>query len=165
MAESKNKSFYADIEQGSQAIDHYIDNMPENEFCALCLVDLDDFRKINLNYGYQMGDRVLGRLMDALSDISADEDILIRFGSDEFIMFFKNTSVKDTNNRLNSLYDTLKQITEDMGVEVGCSIGVVGTDYAKDYTGTDDFYCKSYNCGMRAEQYNCESFKSKTDNN
>ena len=45
MAESKNKSFYADIEQGSQAIDHYIDNMPENEFCALCLVDLDDFKK------------------------------------------------------------------------------------------------------------------------
>jgi len=134
MAESKNRSFYADIEQGSRAIDSYIDQMPEDEFCALCLVDLDDFRKINLTYGYQMGDRVLGRLMDALTDIAADEDILIRFGSDEFIMFLKNTSVKDTNNRLNSLYDKLKQITEDMGVEVGCSIGVVGTDYAKDHT-------------------------------
>ena len=134
MAESNNKSFVADIEQGSQAIDNYINKMPESEFCALCLVDLDDFRKINLNYGYQMGDRVLGRLMDALINISGEKDILIRFGSDEFIVFFTDTSVKDTNNRLNALYDNLKKITEDMGVEVGCSIGVVGTDCAKNHT-------------------------------
>ena len=65
MAESKNKSFYADIEQGSRAIDSYIDQMPEDEFCALCLVDLDDFRKINLTYGYQMGDRVRISLSDS----------------------------------------------------------------------------------------------------
>ena len=134
MAESKNNSFVADIEQGSRAIDDYINNMPESEFCALCLVDLDDFRKINLNYGYQMGDRVLGRLMDAIINISSENDILIRFGSDEFIAFFTDTTVKDTNNRLNALYDNLKKITEDMGVEVGCSIGVVGTDCAKGHT-------------------------------
>ena len=31
--------------------------------------------------------------------------------------------------------------------------------YAREYTGYDDFYCDYYDCGRRAEYYNCENFK------
>ena len=29
---------------------------------------------------------------------------------------------------------------------------------AKYYTGFDDFYCKGYKCGIRAEHYDCDLF-------
>lgn len=29
---------------------------------------------------------------------------------------------------------------------------------AKDYTGWNDHYCKAYNCGIRAEHYDCPKF-------
>lgn len=36
-------------------------------------------------------------------------------------------------------------------------------DYAEDHTGFDDFFCTSCNYWRRTEQYNCKSFKPKTD--
>ncbi len=36
-------------------------------------------------------------------------------------------------------------------------------EYAKDYTGFDDFLCTSCGYQQRAEQYDCESFKPRED--
>lgn len=31
-------------------------------------------------------------------------------------------------------------------------------DNAKGYTGFSDHYCRAFNCGIRAEQYDCSQF-------
>jgi diguanylate cyclase (GGDEF)-like protein len=111
----------------------YLDECPSEEFCALCLIDMDDFRKINSKYGYQAGDRVLEKFLDALTEISNAKDILVRFGSDEFILFLADTTVDDTNKRINDLYRLLRDISEELGIEVECSIGIAGTDCARHY--------------------------------
>lgn len=36
-------------------------------------------------------------------------------------------------------------------------------DYARDYTGSDDFLCASYGCMQRAEEYDCKSFKPRKE--
>ncbi|MBR5336687.1 MAG: response regulator [Lachnospiraceae bacterium] len=127
------KNLYYEPEEGSKLIDEYLEKRGEDEFCSLSLIDFDDFKQINISYGYQMGDQVLDRFLMALVQISSKDDILIRFGSDEFILFMVNTSVKDTNTRLNTLYSKLDELSVDLNVEVSCSIGVVGTDCAGSY--------------------------------
>ena len=53
---------------------------------ALILLDLDHFKKINDNYGHEAGDRVLQQVAKILSFNLRSQDIVGRFGGEEFIL-------------------------------------------------------------------------------
>ncbi|HEY2544209.1 MAG TPA: diguanylate cyclase, partial [Gaiellaceae bacterium] len=53
---------------------------------ALCIVDVDDFKRINDTYGHQVGDDVLVALAEILS--SAQDGEAFRCGGDEFAILF-----------------------------------------------------------------------------
>ncbi len=61
---------------------------------ALCflVLDLDHFKKVNDTYGHGFGDEVLIKTAKALQQQVRDSDILIRFGGEEFVVIFTNTS-------------------------------------------------------------------------
>jgi len=52
---------------------------------ALLLIDLDNFKQINDNYGHDAGDALLIESAKRLSSIIRAEDIISRFGGDEFL--------------------------------------------------------------------------------
>jgi len=58
--------------------------------CVLIL-DLDNFKKVNDDYGHQFGDIVLKDVSRALMDQVRDTDILVRYGGEEFVVIFTNT--------------------------------------------------------------------------
>jgi len=62
---------------------------------ALFIIDIDNFKGINDNFGHNFGDKVIIETANIISDIFRDADIVCRFGGDEFIAFAKN--IKDTN--------------------------------------------------------------------
>ncbi len=51
---------------------------------ALLLLDLDDLKAINDNYGHLVGNRALKRLSDVIKDHSRATDLAARYGGDEF---------------------------------------------------------------------------------
>lgn len=51
---------------------------------ALLVIDLDDFKGINDNYGHQIGDAVLCQVADRAQSILRSTDVLARIGGDEF---------------------------------------------------------------------------------
>lgn len=61
---------------------------------ALVLLDLDYFKSVNDNYGHDTGDMVLMNVAEILSSILSVEDIVGRFGGEEFIILLKNKSLK-----------------------------------------------------------------------
>ncbi|MBV2128134.1 GGDEF domain-containing protein [Arsukibacterium indicum] len=52
--------------------------------CALLLLDLDNFKQLNDNYGHAMGDELLVVVADCMRDALRQTDSLFRFGGDEF---------------------------------------------------------------------------------
>ena len=64
-----------------------------DEKFALVLLDLDHFKKINDSYGHDVGDQVLKRVAKILSNHIRGEDIVGRFGGEEFILVLKNKSL------------------------------------------------------------------------
>jgi len=54
------------------------------EPCAVFWIDLDRFKHINDLYGHVFGDRVLLQVVDRLRGLVRDEDLIARFGGDEF---------------------------------------------------------------------------------
>lgn len=53
---------------------------------ALLFVDLDRFKPINDQYGHEMGDKVLQEVARRLKECTREEDLVGRFGGDEFII-------------------------------------------------------------------------------
>lgn len=53
---------------------------------ALCLVDLDDFKRINDTYGHPCGDYVLEQVARKMEEVFTSADCIGRIGGDEFLI-------------------------------------------------------------------------------
>ncbi|MBK6982853.1 MAG: GGDEF domain-containing protein [Betaproteobacteria bacterium] len=53
---------------------------------SLVLLDLDHFKSVNDNHGHLVGDRVLQRFADVVRDQLRKEDVLVRYGGEEFCL-------------------------------------------------------------------------------
>ncbi|EJK0513246.1 GGDEF domain-containing protein [Salmonella enterica] len=60
---------------------------------ALIAIDVDFFKKINDSFGHGVGDEVLVSLAQIINSCCRSEDIVCRFGGEEFVVFLPNTSV------------------------------------------------------------------------
>lgn len=58
-----------------------------NQSHALILVDIDNFKNTNDQYGHDVGDRILRLVAEKLKKTFRKNDIIGRFGGDEFIIF------------------------------------------------------------------------------
>jgi len=55
---------------------------------SLCLIDLDEFKKVNDTYGHLAGDRVLAELGELIGSRFRAEDVRCRWGGEEFAVAF-----------------------------------------------------------------------------
>jgi len=58
--------------------------------CGLMMVDIDFFKLINDNYGHDIGDIAIKTIANTLLDVVGENDIVIRFGGEEFIVVITN---------------------------------------------------------------------------
>ena len=56
------------------------------------LIDIDFFKTVNDMYGYDLGDVLLKKIAQMLEALIRKEDILTRYGDEEFILILPNTS-------------------------------------------------------------------------
>lgn len=69
-----------------------------NQDLCLAMLDLDYFKRINDQYGHQRGDEVLKFTADILSRFMRPTDLIYRWGGEEFICVFPNTSIIEINS-------------------------------------------------------------------
>ncbi len=61
--------------------------------CVSCLLfDIDYFKTVNDMYGYEWGDVLLKKVAQMLEGFIRKEDVLTRYGDEEFILILPNTS-------------------------------------------------------------------------
>ncbi|NLM01645.1 MAG: GGDEF domain-containing protein [Treponema sp.] len=58
---------------------------------SICIIDIDDFKKVNDTFGHQFGDDVLQELANALKNVLREEDIVCRYGGEEFLLILPET--------------------------------------------------------------------------
>ncbi len=66
---------------------------PMSEYC-LMMIDLDNFKQINDTKGHKQGDIVLRETAKRISNSLRADDILIRYGGDEFLVILKNANLQ-----------------------------------------------------------------------
>ncbi|MBM9469093.1 GGDEF domain-containing protein [Nakamurella sp. YIM 132084] len=98
---------------------------------AVLLVDLDDFKAINDRYGHVAGDKVLTQVARRLATVTrSDEDLVARFGGDEFaVLLGGDVSINDVN-RIAERIRMRVALPVTIGTElltVGASVGWADT--------------------------------------
>jgi len=58
---------------------------------AMVLLDIDYFKRINDHHGHSAGDEVIRAVAQRLLEICRDDDKVIRWGGEEFLIYLKNT--------------------------------------------------------------------------
>lgn len=76
---------------------------------AVIVIDIDDFKKINDNYGHPAGDKVLTEISKRIFALKRPYDYLIRYGGDEFVLILPETR----KDGISSFYERLKKEIEE----------------------------------------------------
>jgi diguanylate cyclase len=98
--------------------------------CALIVADIDHFKKINDNFGHQVGDKILKFVAAILKKNIRGNDILARYGGEEFAIILPNTTqngaIKVANNlcrAISSRYLSAEANEQTIG-HISISLGV-----------------------------------------
>jgi diguanylate cyclase (GGDEF)-like protein len=103
---------------------------------ALLLVDLDDFKAVNDNYGHDYGDEVLRRLGRLLLESVRPGDLAVRLGGDEFAVLLSGESLTTSaaRTRARELHAAISSETwgeVSRGLVVSASIGLAVSDRSR----------------------------------
>jgi diguanylate cyclase (GGDEF)-like protein len=94
---------------------------------ALLIIDLDHFKQLNDTHGHQLGDEVLKRLVELLANTLRAEDVLARFGGEEFAVLARGipeVGAVHLAERLRRLVEGSDLGTADKPLRCTISIGV-----------------------------------------
>ncbi|MGN0107363.1 MAG: GGDEF domain-containing protein [Hominilimicola sp.] len=96
------------------------------EECALIVLDIDNFKNINDNFGHLYGDAVITMASGSIKSILDNDDILGRFGGDEFFIFVSNKGRDVLERKLESIRLAILKMRLDKNDEndISCSMGV-----------------------------------------
>jgi diguanylate cyclase (GGDEF)-like protein len=92
-----------------------------HEYAAVLFIDLDNFKSVNDSLGHSIGDNLLIEIASRLKDDVRHEDVIARFGGDEFVLLLTRL---DKNKLI--AYEQVSTITEKIGETINRPIMAAG---------------------------------------
>ena len=117
---------------------------------ALLMMDMDNFKAINDNYGHIAGDLTLKTFADILLKYAGEDDIVCRIGGDEFMTFVAEPSSKSAlGNHATGIISDMCCFLENSKFETNSSVSVGIAQFPED--GND--FKSLYNAADKALYY------------
>ncbi len=97
----------------------------KNAPLSVILADIDDFKRVNDTYGHEKGDEVLKTVANILKSIARKEDVVARFGGEEFVALFANMDCVEALQKAESIRSAVANAHYPWaGGEITVSVGV-----------------------------------------
>ncbi|HEV2110174.1 MAG TPA: two-component regulator propeller domain-containing protein [Gammaproteobacteria bacterium] len=94
---------------------------------SVLMMDVDHFKEVNDSHGHEVGDRVLRVLADECRRTLRQQDVLGRYGGEEFVAFLPETTAAvalEVAERLRKSVESLRVPVDRNSVRITLSIGV-----------------------------------------
>lgn len=125
-----NRRYFS--EQGKLLIETAAAN---SEPVAIIMLDIDHFKSINDQYGHQAGDLVLEAVAKVLQQFSRGQDLVARFGGEEFVLLIPGTNYEAAKNYAERIRRGVEELyvnnNDGAVLHVTISLGVAMVDTAK----------------------------------
>ena len=94
------------------------------KYCV-CIADIDFFKKVNDNYGHEMGDYVLRKVAEKLKNGMVGKGFAARWGGEEFLLIFENRALDIARRELSMIMDDVRTIwVPDTDRQITMSFGL-----------------------------------------
>ena len=103
-------------------------------FC-LFMIDVDHFKKVNDTWGHTCGDQILTKIVEVCQQTLRPNDIIGRFGGEEFVVGLPNTTANDAKTVAERLRDNVAALSleGDMSdLRLSVTIGIAVANSEKD---------------------------------
>ncbi len=100
-----------------------LERLDINTYNSLVFIDLDGFKNINDKLGHQIGDLQLKEAARLIKQYLRKEDLLIRFGGDEFVLCFNSYSVEDIHAKILVIRSHFERYFEKKDMYLSFSFG------------------------------------------
>jgi diguanylate cyclase (GGDEF)-like protein len=106
----------------------------KNTALALMMLDLDGFKAVNDTYGHDAGDALLRSTVDRLKNNIRKNDIVARFGGDEFVLLLPDIEPHQATNVADRIIESFKNPFEVAGnqLHITTSIGLTIYNFVND---------------------------------
>lgn len=110
-----------------QLAELYTEHLKKSENYVLAIVDIDNFKLINDDYGHQKGDVVLKSVADTLRNTLRKDDYIFRWGGEEFLILLPNQDLTSGRRLLERLLEksASEVILEQEKILVTMTIGAI----------------------------------------
>lgn len=101
---------------------------------SIIFLDIDNFKSINDTYGHIVGDKVLITIATLLKSNVENENIVGRWGGEEFIIICENKDTKESSNLANKIKDIIANHSFKEVEKVTASFGVASYEKGENIT-------------------------------
>jgi len=99
-------------------LERYIEEIPYDKRTkyVIAMVDIDFFKRVNDTYGHEAGDKVLMKVASCLQNTAGENNLAVRWGGEEFILYFPDTTQEE-------IYLEMEQLRQEVQALVIPSAG------------------------------------------
>lgn len=91
---------------------------------SLVVMDVDNMKQVNDNFGHIQGDAVLCQVAEELCANLRKNDVCVRWGGDEFMMLLPNTHIREAEKLVRRVQKAISSRVFDPPVQLTCSFGI-----------------------------------------
>jgi diguanylate cyclase (GGDEF)-like protein len=129
---------------------------------SVLMLDIDHFKKINDVHGHPIGDQVLQEVAVALKEVSREEDIVARFGGEEFVVLLEYCGTDSAKLKAEEIREKLANLKPaDIELTISCGLATLSdleSDFEQLLKNADDaLYQAKQNGRNRVEVHSPQS--------
>lgn len=125
---------------------------------AILMLDIDDFKKINDNFGHDVGDKVIKKFAEIIQGETRDSDCFARWGGEEFIIMLPESDLSGRCILAGKLINLINNFKFDHDERVTVSIGVTSSVESDD--NLDDIIIRADHALYKAKDAGKNTYKT-----